>query len=148
LMEVFCCLVGFDEDDLEKLRKNRNYKKVIKQIEYAVLARKLDALVNGEGSASGLIFDLKANHGLHVKRANKALEDQHWDITMNLGNESIGVSPKDGKTGSPEDFESMGEEKSFDHGISGSLGRNGNHLGMGATGHWGQKRRSKGTRKW
>jgi len=104
LLEVFCCLAGIDEDELEKLRKNRNYKRVIKQIEFAVLARKLDALVNGEGSASGLIFDLKANHGLHVKKANKALEDQHWDITMNLGNESIG------KSVSYEDSESIREE--------------------------------------
>jgi len=123
LMEVFCCLVGLDEDDLGKLRKNRNYKKTIKQIEYAVLARKLDALVNGEGCASGLIFDLKANHGLHVKRANKALEDQHWDITMNLGNESVGGNPEDGKTGGPED------EQSFGHGVSESLRQEGESLG-------------------
>jgi len=118
LMEVFCCLVGLDEDDLEKLRKNRNYKKVIKQIEFAVLARKLDALVNGEGSASGLIFDLKANHGLHVKKANKALEDQHWDITMNLGNESVGksVSHEDSES-IREEGGAMGEdEKSFGYG--------------------------------
>jgi len=128
LLEVFCCLAGIDEDELEKLRKNRNYKRVIKQIEFAVLARKLDALVNGEGSASGLIFDLKANHGLHVKRANKALEDQHWDITMNLGNESIGVRPEDGKSGSPED------EQSFGHGAIGSMGEDFESVGHGVSG--------------
>jgi len=132
LLEVFCCLVGLDEDDLEKLRKNRNYKKAIKQIEFAVLARKLDALVNGEGSASGLIFDLKANHGLHVKKANKALEDQHWDITMNLGNESIG------KSVSHEDSESIREEEE-------SMGEDFQSMGQGpevsGSGSFGEERK-------
>jgi len=129
LLEVVCCLVGLDGDDLENLRKNRNYKKLIKQIEFAVLARKLDALVNGEGSASGLIFDLKANHGLHIKKANKALEDQHWDITMNLGNESVG------KSVGHEVNRSMGEEEdAFGHGLeasgSGSAGEDGESSGQ------------------
>ena len=42
-----------------------DYFPTVKKINEIVLSGKLDALVNGEGNTTGLIFDLKANYGIN-----------------------------------------------------------------------------------
>ncbi|HVX49700.1 MAG TPA: hypothetical protein VHB48_06055 [Chitinophagaceae bacterium] len=81
-IDSFCCFAGLEENDLAALERNKNYAATVRLIRYTVLARKLEALVNGEGSTSGLIFDLKCNYGLHP---TKKEDTQDWHITMNLG---------------------------------------------------------------
>lgn len=80
-VEGFCLFAGITQTELEKYERNKNFKTVFKNIRFAVLCRKLHALVNGEGSTTGLVFDLKANYGMH---ALKAVKPQDWKITLNL----------------------------------------------------------------
>lgn len=82
-MEGFCLFADITETELEKYEGNKNYKTVLKNIRFAVLCRKLHALVNGEGSAAGLVFDLKANYGMQVTKTGK---QDDWKITLNLDN--------------------------------------------------------------
>jgi hypothetical protein len=52
---------------LNNYEKKEGYEHLfgtIKSIKQNILSGKLDSLTNGEGSTTGLIFDLKANHGL------------------------------------------------------------------------------------
>ncbi len=81
-LDSFCCFAGIAQGDLDKWENDRHYAPLVKQVKYAVFARKLEALVNGEGSTSGLIFDLKCNYGLYPKKGDG--RDQDWDITLNL----------------------------------------------------------------
>ena len=84
-VEDFCCFAGTTDEELKTLGLNKNYKAIVKEIRFAVLARKLKALVNGEGNASGLIFDLKANYGLYPKKAgDKDDEDIEYKVTFKL----------------------------------------------------------------
>src|SRR5579885_3621796 len=73
-LEGFCLFASIAERDLQKYEKDKNYKRVIKQIRHEALCRKLDALINGEGCTRGLLFDLKMNHGMDGKHV-KANED-------------------------------------------------------------------------
>ena len=82
--ERFCCSIGIGEDELKEYEDNKNYKATFKDIRFAVLARKLEALVNGEGSTSGLIFDLKANYGIFPQKLKKE-ENGVMEVTLNLG---------------------------------------------------------------
>ena len=82
--EAFCCGIGIGEDELKEYEDNKNYKATFKDIRFAVLARKLDALVNGEGSARGLIFDLQANYGITVKKPARD-QQEAMEVTLNLG---------------------------------------------------------------
>ena len=66
----FCNHAGIDTDTLLNYEKGDGYENffgTIKSIKQHILSGKLDALTNGEGSTTGLIFDLKANHGLMDK---------------------------------------------------------------------------------
>jgi len=80
-MEGFYLFAGITETDLERYEGNKNYKTLLKNIRFAVLCRKLHALVNGEGNTTGLVFDLKANYGLHASKTGKY---DDWKITLNL----------------------------------------------------------------
>lgn len=63
----FCNWAGVDYETLMNYEKAAGYEQffgTIKSIKQHILSGKLDALTNGEGSTTGLIFDLKANHGL------------------------------------------------------------------------------------
>lgn len=63
----FCNYAGIDYDTLNNYEKKEGYQHLfgtIKSIKQNILSGKLDSLTNGEGSTTGLIFDLKANHGL------------------------------------------------------------------------------------
>jgi len=94
-MEGFCLFADITETDLEKYEGNKNYKVLIKNIRFAVLCRKLHALVNGEGSTTGLVFDLKANYGLHVSKTAKY---DDWKITLNLDDLNQRAALQDSKT--------------------------------------------------
>lgn len=66
----FCNYAGIDYETLMNYEKREGYEPffgTIKSIKQHILSGKLDALTNGEGSTTGLIFDLKANHGLMDK---------------------------------------------------------------------------------
>lgn len=66
----FCNWANIDTDSLLNYEKGEGYEDffgTIKSIKQHILSGKLDALTNGEGSTTGLIFDLKANHGLMDK---------------------------------------------------------------------------------
>lgn len=93
-MEGFYLFAGITETELDKYEGNKNYKTLLKNIRFAVLCRKLHALVNGEGSTTGLVFDLKANYGLHVSKTGKY---DDWKITLNLDNIDQSVVVKGGK---------------------------------------------------
>jgi hypothetical protein len=63
----FCNYAGIDYETLNNYEKKEGYEHLfgtIKSIKQNILSGKLDSLTNGEGSTTGLIFDLKANHGL------------------------------------------------------------------------------------
>lgn len=63
----FCNYVGIDTDTLTNYEKTEGYEAffgTVKSIKQHILSGKIDCLTNGEGSTTGLIFDLKANHGL------------------------------------------------------------------------------------
>jgi hypothetical protein len=60
--------IGADTWGHYKSGKNYgSYHGIVKMIDGYILAAKLDALVNGEGSTTGLIFDLKANYGINER---------------------------------------------------------------------------------
>ena len=68
----FCNWAGIDFETLTNYEKREGYEQffgTIKSIKAHILSGKIDALTNGEGSTTGLIFDLKANHGLMDKNA-------------------------------------------------------------------------------
>ncbi len=83
----FCCFAGIEEEKLDKLGRHKSFTTLVKAIKYAILSRMVEALVNGEGSTSGLIFDLKADYGLHLKAGTK---NEDWHITMHLGDDEFG----------------------------------------------------------
>jgi len=89
-VEGFCNFATIGEDELERYSNNKNYKGLVKDVRFWVLCRKVDALVNGEGSTTGLVFDLKVNYGFNPL---KPRTDEDWNITLNLGDESIGPPP-------------------------------------------------------
>lgn len=63
----FCNWGNIDYETLANYEKREGYDEffgTIKSIKQHILSGKLEALTNGEGSTTGLIFDLKANHGL------------------------------------------------------------------------------------
>ena len=86
-IDGFCSFAGMEEADLQVLEANKNFRAAVRLIRYTILARKLEALVNGEGSTTGLIFDLKANYGLYPKRKGDVTQD--WLVTLNLGKQAL-----------------------------------------------------------
>ena len=86
-IDGFCSFAGMEEAGLQVLEANKNFRAAVRLIRYTILARKLEALVNGEGSTTGLIFDLKANYGLYPKRKGDVAQD--WLVTLNLGKQAL-----------------------------------------------------------
>lgn len=66
-IEHFCAYAGIDRDTFNEYGKLPDYSVTIKKIRDEVFARKSRALVNAEGSTTGLIFDMKANYGINEK---------------------------------------------------------------------------------
>lgn len=66
-VEDFCIYAGISRDTLNEYGNLPDYSDTVKSIKEGVFARKHRALVNGEGSTTGLIFDMKANYGINEK---------------------------------------------------------------------------------
>jgi len=66
-LEDFCQFINIHPDTLNHYGKNEEYSETVKKIRAEVFARKQRALVNAEGSTTGLIFDMKANYGINEK---------------------------------------------------------------------------------
>lgn len=66
-IEEFCVYVGITRETFNEYGKIPNFSDTIKKIREGVFARKSRALVNQEGSTTGLIFDMKANYGINEK---------------------------------------------------------------------------------
>jgi hypothetical protein len=89
-LEGFCLFLDLSEEELTRFENNKNYKACFKKIRYQVMCRKMAALVNGEGNARALIFDLKVNHGIDPKQAR---EETDWKITLNLNHDNMDPLP-------------------------------------------------------
>lgn len=66
-VEDFCDFAGIDDDTFNEYGKLPDYSATVKKIRKSIFARKQRALVNAEGSTTGLIFDMKANYGINDK---------------------------------------------------------------------------------
>lgn len=65
--------------------KRKSYKPVTDYINELVFARKKEAMVNGEGHVTGLIFDMKANYGINDKTIIDATIDGTIEVSLDLG---------------------------------------------------------------
>lgn len=63
--------------------EEREFSEIIKRAKDYCTNKKIAALVNGEGGTTGIIFDLKANHGWKDKQTIE--HEGAIDITLNLG---------------------------------------------------------------
>jgi hypothetical protein len=91
----FCNWANIDTDSLLNYEKGEGYEDffgTIKNIKQHILSGKLDALTNGEGSTTGLIFDLKANHGLMDKNQTE----------LNISQIAVSVVPSPSSLASDE----------------------------------------------
>lgn len=66
-VEDFCVFAGISRETLNEYENIDVFSDTVKEIKGAIFARKQRALVNGEGSTTGLIFDMKANYGINEK---------------------------------------------------------------------------------
>lgn len=66
-VEDFCDYADIDDDTFNEYGKLPDYSATVKKIRKSIFARKQRALVNAEGSTTGLIFDMKANYGINDK---------------------------------------------------------------------------------
>jgi hypothetical protein len=66
-LEAFQVFLGISHQAWSEYRSSKRFGETIKKIEAEVFSRKKDALVNAEGSTTGLIFDMKANYGINDK---------------------------------------------------------------------------------
>jgi hypothetical protein len=76
----FCIFMGITDDSWSNYRERPEYFGTIKNIEKIIPSAKHDALVNGEGNTTGLIFDLKCNEGWK----DKQIIEHEGEITVTL----------------------------------------------------------------
>ncbi|HVX50732.1 MAG TPA: terminase small subunit [Chitinophagaceae bacterium] len=119
-LEGFCLFLDLSEEELTRFENNKNYKACFKKIRYQVMCRKMAALVNGEGNARALIFDLKVNHGIDPKQAR---EETDWKITLNLNHDAgpdpavvINTNEQEEENAEEEDAGAVNEEPSEESG--------------------------------
>jgi len=96
-LESFLTFLGLSRQAWSEYAKHRAYRDVVRAIDEEVFARKKEALVNQEGSTTGLIFDMKANYGINDKTIIDASIDGTYVVTMDLG------GPKNDNEGTEED---------------------------------------------
>lgn len=75
------------DDNAAKLRDKlvaqyEDLHEVAKTVVEYVLNAKVDALINGEGSAQGIVFDLKANHGMNDKLIVDNIGDKKVEVKV------------------------------------------------------------------
>jgi hypothetical protein len=78
----FCEYNKIDRRTLYEYDQRPEYSDTIKSIHDRILERKHNALLNGEGNTTGLIFDLKCNHGWRDKQVIEHEGEVH--VTLNL----------------------------------------------------------------
>jgi hypothetical protein len=76
----FCTILKIDTDTWGHYKEREEFCGTIKKIEKIILSAKHDALVNGEGNTTGLIFDLKCNEGWK----DKQIIEHEGEITVTL----------------------------------------------------------------
>jgi hypothetical protein len=84
-LEFFLITLPLSRQAWSEYSKKKQYREVVGRINEIVFARKKQAMVNGEGHVSGLIFDMKANYGINDKTIIDANIDGTIDVTLNLG---------------------------------------------------------------
>lgn len=78
----FCEYHKIDRRTLYEYDQRPEYSDTIKSIQERILERKHNALLNGEGNTTGLIFDLKCNHGWRDKQVIE--HEGEVRVTLNL----------------------------------------------------------------
>lgn len=84
-LERFQVWCDISRETWSNYRDREPFLDTIKKIEEEVFARKKEAMVNNEGSVTGLIFDMKANYGINDKTIIDAHIEGGFDVTLNLG---------------------------------------------------------------
>lgn len=67
-LQKFQSEIGISRECWGDYRVDPDFSDTIKEIEAQVLGRKVEALTDGEGSTTGLIFDLRVNSGWQDKQ--------------------------------------------------------------------------------
>lgn len=67
-LQFFQAMIGISREVWSDYRTYEAFSDTIKQIEAEVAGRKVQALLDGEGYGTGLIFDLKVNYGWQDKQ--------------------------------------------------------------------------------
>lgn len=78
----FCEYHKIDRHTLAEYDSKPDYSATVKSIYARILERKHNALLNGEGNTTGIIFDLKCNHGWKDKQVIE--HEGEITVTMNL----------------------------------------------------------------
>ena len=83
---MFLVNCGVSIDWITEHKDDPNFSETIKQIIKIILARKKDALLNDEGSTTGIIFDLKCNENWIDKTIiDHQSMGEKINVTFNLG---------------------------------------------------------------
>jgi hypothetical protein len=80
----FCRFMHMDRNTLDEYNTRPEFSRTIKSIHEAIHDAKQIALLNGEGNTTGIIFDLKCNHGWKDKQTIE--HEGEIIVTMNLSN--------------------------------------------------------------
>ncbi len=80
----FCRFMQMDRNTLDEYNTRPEFSRTIKSIHEAIHDAKQIALLNGEGNTTGIIFDLKCNHGWKDKQTIE--HEGEIIVTMNLSN--------------------------------------------------------------
>ena len=80
----FCRFMQMDRNTLDEYNTRPEFSRTIKNIHEAIHDAKQIALLNGEGNTTGIIFDLKCNHGWKDKQTIE--HEGEIIVTMNLSN--------------------------------------------------------------
>ncbi len=93
-LEKFLISLPLSRQAWSEWAKKAKYRDVVASINEEVFARKKDAMVNGEGHVTGLIFDMKANYGINDKVIIDAHIEGGFDVSLDLGGPAGTREPK------------------------------------------------------
>lgn len=94
-LEAFLVHIVLSRQAWSEYSKRKAYREVIEYINEVVFARKKEALVNQEGSTTGLIFDMKANYGINDKTIIDATIDGTIEVSLDLGGPKANESSRE-----------------------------------------------------